>query len=1199
MSFISNLQRKRANYNCVEQARTQAKSLNLLSSGIYTEEERFIYELLQNAIDSFQDTAEAKLKVSIEVQGNYLVFSHNGKPFSENDVIGLCDVGNGSKEGDAKKIGYKGIGFKSVFMASTQVFVSSGSYTFKFDKEDSVSYMPKHLKPIRNDEVPWQIIPIETKLPPVEHDRDDINVVICLKLGSSKSIVSRIRGLLSQVDFLLFLNVPHIEIVFVCDSQSQLAVEKQTRGELIELSLDGNVESQWLLHTTSVPIGKDVSEYIKQTPTSIPDKLKGQKRTEVSFAIRVENDKIVGLTDTVVYTYLPTSYSHLDTPFLINANFITDASRQQLQSDSVWNQNLFRHIPKLYLQWIGKLAQRYSDSYFNALPRLKSYHSGLVRVFYSSLEDALEEVAFLPSLDDPRHVLKVSDAFVDTLDLADVVGIKPLVAHLNRSYNKKLRHCSRVSTSSLAIAQDYGVFILSWSALEIFFADDILLSKIDPQINYNLLSRFCEKYNESDISVHAQIIDSLKELACLMNSDGVLREIGYCSLPTDEDTLSIPVGEVDIIHPDVYTLLMDDSQTLDWLKEEFELSELSKMRFVDFILNRTYKINEANAIEIGQLLFRINKEHGFLNNTEYATQIQKLTFLTKQGVLKPITTLYLGTRYNPIQDVESVAPQEDIYISEAYVEDWGDELDVREWALFLKKCGANDSVGLSLRILNASNRAEQPQGEFAEYEMLNEAKLRFQSIKHRWSNHFGYKNELTRINVRFQYFTLVDAQNANVAIDRFVFNDLLSKPMPQDLSETIYGEVSYWSDVRRHPDSYIEHDLYDYIPNEYRKYKSFFEYLVSKVQRYPTTQGGSLVSEKVYLNTENIRALARHYLPVLDIVNPVHESWLDILLFKKELSLDDLLELLACISQETDKERIRGNKEQIEAIYRKILEQDLHVSGCDKIAEWGKTHRILCSKDGKFYKPSELSYVTVEGFAPERAVYVGKLEDDKPEGLVQFLTVLGVRVVTKITPQFENKSTDTALKKLLMSKLPYLSLIKASSGRKEEFEKCSLILESIISTVAYYHCSSINLSYGDEADVVSKRAYCEGMNLYYTGKINIPCLEALVPVLLEMLELRSKRAMEVLVVLSVNDHEEIRDYFSKKGYDTRHLSPMPMGQVDDSKVVIGSMGPSSNSDLSQSEKEAAQREAQKALMEEFPEWTFPEGYGTGSHRSVA
>ncbi|MDY5859128.1 MAG: hypothetical protein SPK09_07920, partial [Porphyromonas sp.] len=47
------------------------------------------------------------------------------------------------------------------------------------------------------------------------------------------------------------------------------------------------------------------------------------------------------------------------------------------------------------------------------------------------------------------------------------------------------------------------------------------------------------------------------------------------------------------------------------------------------------------------------------------------------------------------------------------------------------------------------------------------------------------------------------------------------------------------------------------------------------------------------------------------------------------------------------------------------------------------------------------------------------------------------------------------------------------------------------------------------------------------------------------------------------------------------------------------MGPSSNSDLSQSEKEAAQREAQKALMEEFPEWTFPEGYGTGSHRSVA
>ena len=48
MNFISELQRKRCDYNHPDQATSQANSLNLLSSGIYTEEERFIFELLQN-----------------------------------------------------------------------------------------------------------------------------------------------------------------------------------------------------------------------------------------------------------------------------------------------------------------------------------------------------------------------------------------------------------------------------------------------------------------------------------------------------------------------------------------------------------------------------------------------------------------------------------------------------------------------------------------------------------------------------------------------------------------------------------------------------------------------------------------------------------------------------------------------------------------------------------------------------------------------------------------------------------------------------------------------------------------------------------------------------------------------------------------------------------------------------------------------
>lgn len=101
-TFIQKLQEKRSKYNYADQARTQAASLKQLSAGIYTEEERFVYELLQNAVDAFVDTNETSLRIRIEIKDNVLCFMHNGAPFSERDIEGLCDVGRSNKASDDK-----------------------------------------------------------------------------------------------------------------------------------------------------------------------------------------------------------------------------------------------------------------------------------------------------------------------------------------------------------------------------------------------------------------------------------------------------------------------------------------------------------------------------------------------------------------------------------------------------------------------------------------------------------------------------------------------------------------------------------------------------------------------------------------------------------------------------------------------------------------------------------------------------------------------------------------------------------------------------------------------------------------------------------------------------------------------------------------------------------------------------------------
>lgn len=172
---------------------TVEQGLIQLSSGIYTEDERFVFELLQNAVDAFNNQ-NGNLNIKTVIEGKYIVFMHNGDAFSERDIEGLCDIGNGNKIDDIKKIGYKGIGFKSVFMRSTCVTVKSDNSCFKFDKSYWDNYWEKHWNPTfgtkderKNYLMPWQIIPIKAT-PPLEIDTDGYNVITYIRLFDTSAI---------------------------------------------------------------------------------------------------------------------------------------------------------------------------------------------------------------------------------------------------------------------------------------------------------------------------------------------------------------------------------------------------------------------------------------------------------------------------------------------------------------------------------------------------------------------------------------------------------------------------------------------------------------------------------------------------------------------------------------------------------------------------------------------------------------------------------------------------------------------------------------------------------------------------------------------------------------------------------------------------------------------------------------------------
>jgi hypothetical protein len=100
--------------------------LDLLGQ-LYSERTHFIFELIQNAEDA------SATELSFMLYANRLELTHDGRPFTEADVRGICGVGETRKPGDFTQIGQFGIGFKSVYAYTKTPQVDSGGEHFRIE----------------------------------------------------------------------------------------------------------------------------------------------------------------------------------------------------------------------------------------------------------------------------------------------------------------------------------------------------------------------------------------------------------------------------------------------------------------------------------------------------------------------------------------------------------------------------------------------------------------------------------------------------------------------------------------------------------------------------------------------------------------------------------------------------------------------------------------------------------------------------------------------------------------------------------------------------------------------------------------------------------------------------------------------------------------------------------------------------------
>ncbi|VVB04983.1 unnamed protein product [Arabis nemorensis] len=494
-----------------------------LSAELYAKDVHFLMELIQNAEDNeYPEGVDPSLEFVITSEditatgapATLLIFN-NERGFSEKNIESISSVGRSTKKGNRKRgyIGEKGIGFKSVFLITSQPYIFSNGYRIRFNEAPCSHCSLGYIVPEWVDQHP-SLVDIQ-RIYGSGSSVPTTTIILPLKTDKVKPVKEQLGNVHPEV--LLFLSkIKRLTIREHCQDPKLTTVNSigivSETNFVTRKSIDAE---SYTIHLSARENGKnsekECSYYMWRQKFPVKHENRVERRSDVedwviTLAFPFGERLGRGNSSPGIYAFLPTEMV-TNFPFIIQADFILASSRETILLDDIWNQGILNSVPLAFVNAFTSLVKKTDAPVSSLLPAFgflpvkqstyaklnlvresvrtrisaeevvpsvshlgqKFFHrpcevGRLIPAFWDILEKARREGASLQNIS--SHGLYILDSSFDRPENDDVLDFLGLQKVSDEWYAKCIRGCDLMTSVSENTYVEVLLFIAeNWKSM--------------------------------------------------------------------------------------------------------------------------------------------------------------------------------------------------------------------------------------------------------------------------------------------------------------------------------------------------------------------------------------------------------------------------------------------------------------------------------------------------------------------------------------------------------------------------------------------------------------------------------------------------------------------------------------------------------------------------------------------------------------